>query len=226
MSIYGNPVMMGGSGGGGGGDSWLYGYVEPSSSLGSVGDLYVLVANAATGQNARITLKITKALRGASALSYAGAEEIKLIFDDGEGNEVDIRDMTGFSVTASATTSTGNPALAFDGNLATYWEAYHTPVTLTMTADIPLGYKAKRLEVYQRTGSYPNDVWSTFSLDRVDSANTIIRTLLSYENLSYTDWAGAGNWTVFPIDDPLIVSNVYVKTGASTWTPFVDWLQS
>lgn len=224
MSIYGNPVMLGGSGVGGG--SWLYGYVEPSSDLGSVGDLYVQVANIATGQNVRIMLQITKALRGASVLSYAGAEEIKLIFDDGEGNEVDIRDMTDFSVTASGSSTGGNPALAFDGDLATYWEAYFTPVTLTMTADIPSGYKAKRFEVYQRTGSFSNDVWSTFSLRQVDSSNSVIATLLSYENLSYTDWAGAGNWTVFPVDNATFISNEYVKTGDSTWTPFIDWLQS
>lgn len=41
MSIYGNPVMMGGSGGGGGSTNVLSGTTIPTSSQGSDGDIYI-----------------------------------------------------------------------------------------------------------------------------------------------------------------------------------------
>lgn len=229
MSIYGNPVMLGGSGGGSGGSGWYYGTSTPSSSLGSTGDLYVQYKQktAFDGNIYNFSLIITRALRGNSVLTYAGALEIKLIFDDGNGNEVNIRDIPSFSVSATSTNGDpGTPSWAFDNSFYSYWEAYNTPITLKMSAAVPAGYEIKRLEVYQRTGQYDTDVWSTFSLVSTLYPEVVF---LEYKNLTLQDWAGAGNWTVFPRNiapDPggYIIVEVFVKGSDSTWTPFVDWL--
>ena len=44
MSIYGNPIMIGGSGGGGGGNAWAS-LDEPSASVGANGDYYFHLVN-------------------------------------------------------------------------------------------------------------------------------------------------------------------------------------
>ena len=244
MSIYGNPVMLGGGGGGGGairpktitingsydasaesiggynpvtvsvpGTNVSLGTDVPSESTGNVGDVYIRkqYLNPVAGTN-QIKIYITKGLRGSSSLAYAGAEEIKIIFDDGNGNEVSMQTLSEFTYSASASPSGGTASYAFDGNLSTYWEAYNTPVTMTISANIPSGYFPLRLEVYQRTGSYNTDIWSSFTVDYI--SNGISFPLLSKSNIGQSDWAGAGNWTEFEFSSlvPIFVEDAYIKT--------------
>lgn len=243
MSIYGNPVMLGGSGGGGGsirpktitingfynassesaggynpltvnvpGTNVSTGTSLPNASAGNVGDIYIRrrYVDPVAGTN-QIRIRITKGLRGDSVLTYVGAEEIKIIFDDGNGNEVSMQTLSNFTYSASATTSAGTPSAAFDGNLTTYWEAYNTPVTMNISATVPSGYIPLRLEVYQRTGAYNTDIWSSFTVTYI--SNGIEFPLLTKSNIGQSDWAGAGNWTQFGLVLPSILKeDAYIKT--------------
>lgn len=246
MSIWGNPVMMGGSGGGGGGGAIrpktitingsynassenVNGYNPvtvnvpgtnvstgtslPSESAGNVGDIYIRrrYVNPVAGTN-QIKIFITKGLRGNSVLAYVGAEEIKIIFDDGSGNEVSMQTLSGFTYSVIASSGGGTPSYAFDGNLSTYWEANPTPVTMTISANIPSDYIPLRLEVYQRIGSYSTDIWSSFTVDYISDG--ISFPLLNKTNIGQSDWAGAGNWTEFEFSTlvPTLVEDAYIKT--------------
>lgn len=138
-------------------------------------------------QSRSFQLTITGGLRGESVLTYVGAHEIRLIFGSQNGEERNIADLPYFILTPY----TASPA--FDGDLYVYWEDYPTPVTVSFSAQIPEGYTPLRLEVYQRSGSFTGDVWSSFRL----TSGT--ETLLDLSGLTVNDWAGAKNWTVFPI---------------------------
>lgn len=215
--------LMGASAGRSSGDvNFLYGFEEPSAGAGSVGDAYVQYSSLFTGRSVTINIKIDSAKRGNSALYYASAMEIKVIVEDPSGNEIDMRDLPGFSVRCIAS-SPGTPANAFDNNLETMWEASTTPLTLAVTATVPANSVFKRLEVYQRTGSYNTDVWSTFSVYPATDPDAI---LASYSNLASTDWAGAGNWTIFPATatpNLIKIVDVFVKTETG-WEPFEEWV--
>lgn len=216
--------LMGAAAGGGGGANLLYGVETPATSAGKDGDIYVQYRHVFTGQPATLNIRIASALRGADPLSYASAMEIKVVLEDSNGNEVDMRTLPDFSVRCIAN-SPGTPSDAFDNNLNTMWEAYSTPLTLAVTARIPANAVFKRLEVYQRTQFYPDDVWSTFSVYPASDPDAIFA---SYSNLAYTDWAGAGNWTIFPATaspNLIRVVDIFVKTETG-WEPFAEWVPS
>ena len=192
----------------------------PSNSYGSQGDVYIKYTTiGAQAIEHTYVLTITEALRGEGTLSYAGAVEIDLIFDDGAGNDVSIKTLTGFGYSAHNTYGTSSDASkAFDGSTSTYWEANPTPVTLSMTATIPAGYTPKKLRVMQRSQSYTTDVWKAFTLD--DTAGSGRMTIIEESNLSVSDWAGAYNFTDFSCNGYLhgnVPTNYYIK-GASAWS--------
>ena len=207
---------------GGGGDHVLVGTDAPSSSAGSEGDVYITYAN--VGQTAlahTYVLTISKALRGSSSMSYAGATELDLIFDDGNGNDVSITTLSGFTYSGknadgSNIKNNGMDKL-FDGNFNNYFEAVPVPLYLYFTATIPVGYTPKELKVVQRSDSY-DDVWQEFTL--ADTVSGISRNIITEADLTFSDWAGKGNWTVFQCGTPLsgnVPTNYYIK-GSTEWT--------
>lgn len=214
-----SSVTVNVSGGGGGTSGILAGTVAPTADQGSTGDVYLQYIPIGSGALSHTyVLTIISALRGASALTYAGATEIDLIFDDGAGGEVSIRDLSGFTYSARVSSgSAGYPSAAFDGSTSSYWEAYYTPITLNMTATIPAGYTPKTLKVMQRSSSYTTDVWKDFTLE--DTAAGVTALLVEETGLSVSDWAGALNYTEFACGPGVAgnaITNYYVK-GSGGW---------
>lgn len=213
--------------GSGGGSTTYVGKTDPISSQGVIGDFYIkymrysdLIAETTTRN---YTLNITGGLRGSSVLNYVGAQEIQLFYDDGEGNEVNIRTLANFTYSCNRGY---NPSSAFDGNTSgNYWEANPTPVIVYFSATVPAGYTLKRFVVWQRQGSYTTDVWSDFDL-----TETIVGAsfkLLDESELTVSDWAGAGYGTEWdlsnvPESDIAIVST-YAKIGETEQS--AQWIE-
>lgn len=215
-----SSVVVNVSGGSGGGV--MIGTQPPSANVGSPGDVYLQYIDVSQITARTYEIIIEKGLRGANELIYVGANEIRLIFDDGNGNEVNIADMSNFTHNAKNNNgTTQNDDKLYDGSTTSgYAEFSPTTVTLTLSATVPIGYTAKRLEVHQRTGSYTQDVWKTFSL--IDAVSGAV--LISKSNLTTNDWAGAGNYTQFSVtgtEPDYVVTHTYVRLGdaqSSVWT--------
>jgi hypothetical protein len=211
-----NQVVVNVSGGGGGDSNVTVSTESPTVSDGHIGDIWVkyseLISDLdVTGQRT-YKISILQALRGASSLNYAGATEIDIIFNDGNGNEVSMRNMNDFAYVASS----GNGGAAFDNNTSTYWEGNPVrptqPLTMSMTATIPAEYKFKRLSVMQRSSGYTSDVWKEFTLSLNGNAPFIHK-----ENLSVNDWSGANNYTYF-IKEKYEIIATYIKIGETEET--------
>lgn len=208
--------------GGGGGSTTYVGTTDPSSSQGHIGDFYIKYND----PSARVieetttrsyTLNITKGLRGSSALTYVGAHEIQLFYDDGQGNEVNIRTLPNFTYSCNRQ----SPSVAFDGSTSgSYWEANPTPVIVDFSATVPAEYKLKKFVVWQRQGTYNTDVWNEFTL--VETINDDALTILSKANLTVNDWAGAGYGTEWNLG-PLAVAT-YAKIGETEAT--AQWAEA
>lgn len=199
------------------GSNIFKGTSTPDNDMGMDGDLYLLYTSLTDTIEHTYTIDIIRALRGSAVLTYAGATEIDLIFDN-NGSEVSIKTLNGF--TYSATNGNGqsvNPASAFDGNITNYFESNPTPIHINMSAVIPAGYIPKELRVMQRsTGSYTNDVWSKFTL--TDSAMNISEIIISESNLTVNDWAGAGNYTIFNCGGAIsgnVITAYYIKNNGA-----------
>lgn len=214
-----SAVVVNVSGGGGGTSGILAGTSAPTAAEGSEGDVYLQYTDfgTLTTQHTYV-LTIVSALRGASSLNYAGAAELDLIFDDGNGGEVSIRDIADFAYSGkNGNGGSYNVANAFDGNVNSYAEGNPTPLTINMTATIPYWYTPKKLKVIQRSDTYNTDVWKEFVL--IDTVQDDSLEIAGASNLTVNDWAGANNWTTFPCSSGImgiVVTNCYVK-GASAW---------
>lgn len=210
----------------GGGDHVLVGTDAPSSAAGSEGDVYIKYANVRqTALAHTYVLTISKALRGSSSLSFAGATELDLIFDDENGNEVSITSINDFSCTGVSKNgySIDNISRLFDGNLTNYCEGNPTPLTFYLSATIPAGYTPKELKVVQRSDEW-DDVWKEFTL--ADTVSEMSRNIITEADLTFSDWAGKGNWTVFQCGAPLsgnVPTNYYIK-GSTEWTETTEEL--
>ena len=176
-----------GSGGGGGGSANIYhGTTLPTDDLGAEGDTYLYISS--TGVMTNFTLNITGALRGDTVANYAGAMEIQLFFTK-NGVSKNILEFPEFHCEGSP-----NIDYAFNGNTGgSYWEQQSLPITVTFGALVPSDWILSKLEVWQRSGGYNNDVWSAFSLTCNDTV------LLNKNELTQSDWAGAGYGTEFNI---------------------------
>lgn len=190
---------------------------EPTAQQGTEGDIWVQYEYVYPRETVtrEYTLNITRAWRGAQTLSYAGATELDVIFDDGHSNEVSIRDLTGFTYSASG----GTIKNAFDNSTSTYWEHSSTPIWCKMSATVPAGYAVKYLKVMQRSDSYTTDVWRDFNF--IETANNKDITLIEREELTQADWAGAGNYTLFKSDiqNGIVVKNTFIKVGTAWMSP-------
>ena len=187
---------------------------SPTQAQGIIGDIWIKYMDASVITTRSYTLNIIDGLRGSAVLHYVGAHEIELIYDDGEGNEVNIRTLPNFAHTCNRQSANA----AFDGNTAgTYWEANPTPVVVEFSATVPSTYTLKKFVVWQRQGSYNTDVWSDFELSET-IANTT-RTLLAEYGLGQSDWAGAGYGTEWDLSNipnlRYIITNTYAKIGDS-----------
>ena len=214
-----SSVVVNVSGGGGGASGILAGTSAPTAAEGSEGDVYLQCVDTDTGATPHTyVLTIVSALRGSSSLTYAGAAEIDLILDDGNGNELSIRDIADFTYNGrNGNGNNYNVNNAFDGKPGTYAEGNPTPLTINLTATIPSGYAPKALKAMQRSDSYNTDVWEEFVL--TDTAMGIESEIAAASDLTTSDWAGANNWTTFPCSggvSGVVVTNCYVK-GASAW---------
>lgn len=207
----------------GGGVQGLYaGTDTPSDSYGSDGDVYLKYATIGTTDEEHVyVIVIQEALRGSSSLTYAGATEIDLIFDDGNDNDVSIKSLSGFSYSAYNGNGTSVVAnYAFDGNTGTYFETNPTPITINMTATVPVGYTPKTLKVMQRSSSFTQDVWKTFYLADTMPGMQAVVDMVRKSDLSVSDWAGAYNYTDFtcgPGLSGIVISAQYVKESGH-WT--------
>lgn len=190
---------------------------EPTVQQGTEGDIWVQYEYVYPRETVtrEYTLNITRAWRGTQTLSYAGATELDVIFDDGNSNEVSIRDLTGFTYSASG----GTIKNAFDNSTSTYWEHSSTPIWCKMSATVPAGYAVKYLKVMQRSDSYTTDVWRDFNF--IETANNKDITLIEREELTQADWAGAGNYTLFKSDiqNGIVVKNTFIKVGTAWMSP-------
>lgn len=206
--------------GGGGGSTVYTSTSAPTSADGSNGDIWVKYFDFEDQSTQKTyTIDIIAALRGTSALSYAGATEIDLIFDDGNNGEVSIRSLSDFTYSAQAQGGAENINRAFDNDTSTYWEANPTPLKVLMTATIPAGYTAKKLKVMQRSQNFTTDVWKDFDLKETIDGNS--RMLLDVSGLSTSDWAGAYNYTSFNIPPAgrYAVVATYIKINGEWVTP-------
>ena len=218
-----NQIVVNVSGGGGGDSNVTVSTESPTALDGHIGDIWVkyykIISDLdITGQRT-YKISILSALRGTSSLNYAGASEIDIIFDDGNGNEVSMRGMNDFSYIAS----NGSGNNAFDNDNTTYWEGRPVnrtnPLTMSMTATIPAEYKFKRLSVMQRSsGSYTSDVWEEFTLSLNENTPFIHK-----ENLSTNDWAGANNYTYFIKERNVEIATTYIKIGETEET--AEWVE-
>lgn len=214
--------------GGGSGSTTYVGTTNPLQSQGHIGDFYVKYVRPGEpgGEISRnYVLDITKGLRGSSELTYVGAHEIQLFYDDGNGNEVNIRTLPNFAYTASGNSSSASAI--FDGNTGgSYWESYPTPITVTFSATVPSEYTLKRFVVWQRQSSYTSDVWADFTLTETIGGET--NTILSEVGLTVNDWAGAGNGTEWDLSDApvpsMVIGATYVKVGASEQS--AEWIEA
>ena len=190
---------------------------EPTAQQGTEGDIWIQYGYLYPRETVtrEYTLNITRAWRGSDSLSYAGATELDIIFDDGNGNEVSIRDLTGFTYSASG----GTIKNAFDNNTNTYWENSPTPIWCKMSATVPAGYVVKYLKAMQRTGSFTTDVWRDFNF--IETANGIDTTLIERTELTQEDWAGAGNYTSFENNTPddIVIKNTFIKVDTTWMSP-------
>lgn len=208
--------------GGGGGSRTYVSTTDPSQSQGHIGDYYIKYNN----PSARVieetttrsyTLNITKGLRGSSALTYVGAHEIQLFYDDGQGNEVNIRTLPNFTYSCNRQ----SPSAAFDGYTSgNYWEANPTPVIVNFSATVPAEYRLKKFVVWQRQGSYNQDIWEEFTIDETINGDT--QRILLESNLTVNDWAGAGSGTEWSLG--LVIVATYAKIGETEAT--AQWVEA
>lgn len=75
MSIYGNPVMLGGSGGGGGGNAWAS-FDAPSASVGQNGDYYFHLLKGTPALSSEAT---TNASTAAAGWAFVANESINIV---------------------------------------------------------------------------------------------------------------------------------------------------
>lgn len=191
-----SPVSVNVSGGNSGISA---GTSDPISSYGSNGDIYIKYVDINdSALEHTYAAEVTKFKRGTSDLNFVSAAEIDLIFDDGAGGEVSIRDISDFSYWAiNGNGARSNPDAAFDNNAGSYAEYNPTPVTWFMAATIPPTYTLKTLRVMQRDYNHGSDVWSSFTLSDMVSDLDVSVDILLEENLQTTDWAGVRQWTDF-----------------------------
>lgn len=183
-----------------GGGGVLLGTTTPTAEQGSDGDIYAKYVNSYS--DIEFTINILTALRGTASLSYAGASELDIIFENANHEQISMRAQSGFIYRASG----GTASYAFDNNTASYWEASPTPIWMKMSATIPAGYKPITLKAMQRSTNYTSDVWQSFN---VTAAGII---LCEHEDLTVSDWAGANNYTDFSLNaSSYLVTNVYLK---------------
>lgn len=185
----------------------------PDNDIGMDGDLYLQYTSLSDTIEHTYIIDIISALRGSAVLTYAGATEIDLIFDN-NGSEVSIKTLNGFTYSATnGNNVTVNPSSAFDGNTSTYFESNPTPIHINMSATIPAGYIPKELRVMQRSSGYTSDVWSAFTL--TDSVMNISQIIINESDLTVNDWAGANNYTIFDCDGAVsgnFITTYYIKS--------------
>ena len=214
--------------GGGSGNTTYMGTTDPLPAQGVKGDFYIKYVHPGESGGAiprNYTLNITKGLRGSSELTYVGAQEIQLFYDDGNGNEVNVRTLPNFTYTASGNSS--STSAMFDGNTSgSYWESYPTPITVTFSATVPSEYTLKKFVVWQRRGSYTSDVWADFTLTETIGAET--NTIISEVGLTVNDWAGAGYGTEWDLSDApmpsIVILATYAKVGETSAT--AEWVEA
>lgn len=191
----------------------LTGTRPPLSFEGSRGSIWVEYADTRVvgDGTAEISyvIDITKALRGSSDLGYASASELDIELTNGS-QTVLITSLSGFTYSANG----GTISRAFDNDPSTFWEKGGLPAIVTMTAVIPEGYYLSRLMVKQRSDGFNTDVWRDFTLSVTKGDTTV--TVITEENLTQSDWEGAGFYTYFRIPSRYIVVRSWIKLGTGS----------
>lgn len=187
--------------------------VYPTSDVGAVGDYYIYLAPLSPTE---YLIKIDVCGRASDyTFTYWGARNIRLIFDDGEGNEVNIYSIPNAKAYWSSGGTFSQKNALINGSTTTYNETSGLPGYIRLQADIPATYTPKRLEVYARSNTNYHDFWRTFSFGSCDSAvdpKLIQTTILQETDLTFDDW-GYDDYTSFSLGPlPQYVPYLYQKT--------------
>lgn len=204
-------VTLGG-GGGGGGRTVYESYSDPTANDGAVGDFCMKRLKLSTDNANRLyTINLTPARVGSGGFTYFGISGIDAVFEDGNGNQILLSSVSDKNAMVKTTNAT-----SYIGSISTgYCETSGTPYRVTFSGTIPAGYAFKTLKVAQRNSTSWRDYWSAFTVDETVNGVTI-PSIISQPSLSYDDWAGPGNWTVF---NAVLGGylDMFAKVDSSTW---------
>ena len=168
----------------------LEGFVPPSSDLGVNGDYYLY--NKPLDQFI-FGITITKAARGSSySFDYWGARDIQIVFEDLDGNDVELSSISG----AACYWRVGTGAFSLqnaviNGSITnTYYE--HSPLPGYWKIVVPntiFGYKVKALKICLRNDPNYRDYYRSFDFGLWSDANAPIgEPIVSVEDSIQSDW--------------------------------------
>ena len=181
------PVVVNVSGGGGG---ILSGDVPPTSDIGSNGDYYIYNKPV---ESFIFGITITAAARGSSYnFTYWGARDIQIVFEDSNGNDVELSSISG----ASCYWRVGNSDQfrlengVIDGSIANFYE--HNPLPGYWKIVVPntiSGYKVKALKICLRDVSQYRDYYRSFDFGLWSNADEPMgEPFVSVEDSVQSDW--------------------------------------
>lgn len=168
----------------------LEGSVPPSSDIGSDGDYYLYNKPL---ESITFAITITKAARGSNySFIFWGARDIQIVFEDPEGNDVDLSSISGASCYWRSG-STGNFELQNDvinGSTASFYEHSGLPgYWKIVVPDTVLGYKVKALKICLRDVSQYRDYYRSFDFALWSNEDEPIgESLVSVEDSIESDW--------------------------------------
>lgn len=169
-----------------GSSSTLIGTDPPSNNIGNIGDYYIQEFDS---QTYMFGIAITAAGRDSDYnFTYWGARDIQIVFDDGNSNEVLLKDLS----VKSCKYANGNSNFILqngniDGLTNSYYEHNGLPGYYCIECEIPQTYLLKALKIYPRSSWH--DYWRTFTFAEWSSFKVPFGSdLVSEANLEYSDW--------------------------------------
>ena len=208
------PVTVNVSGGG----SELIGTDPPTADIGNIGDYYI---QETAGGNYLFGITLSVVGRATNYnFTYWGTRDIQIVFDDGNGNEVLLKDLAVksclYAVGSSSSFILQNGNI--DGSTSSYYEHSGLPGYYLITCEIPRSYLLKALKVWPRSDGSWHDYWRTFTFAQWSAERTQVgNTLLSETDLEYADWP-SNEYKVFDLGNatPLPIQGAYLYQKTST----------
>ena len=208
----------------GGGSNVIVDTVPPTSDVGTVGQLYIYIE---TINTTIYGIKISVVARNTDYnFQYWGARDIDFVFTNGSA-EYHLREFTSakaeWATGANPTTFTTQNGV-INGNTGTYYEHSGLPVWYRISAEVPSGYMLEKVRICGRNDSSWKDFWRSFEIGQISSGVNFVDTLISEENLVYSDWdtSAQSAYTEFVLPTPVAPSE-YAKYTLYQKTP-TGWI--